>query len=93
MRRVDILKTQLLNSRGRFFTVEWTGRLGLKLKENIKIKEIVGVSKSYVDAWVYVPRIQSHLNVRFPIDSKGDCTYIASDRSKIQLKGAKAFNF
>jgi hypothetical protein len=25
MRRVDILKMQLLNSRGRFFTAEWVG--------------------------------------------------------------------
>jgi hypothetical protein len=82
-----------LNSRGRFFTAEWTGRLGFKLKENIKIKEIVGVSTSYVDAWVYVPRIQSHLNIRFPIDSRGDCTYIASDRSKFQMSGQRALNF
>jgi hypothetical protein len=28
MRRVDILKMQLLNSRGRFFTAEWKGVTG-----------------------------------------------------------------
>jgi hypothetical protein len=38
MKRVDILKMQLLNSRGRFFTAQWVG-YGLRepIKANLKI--------------------------------------------------------
>ena len=63
MRRVDILKMQLLNSRGRFFTVSWKGRLGSTLKENIKVTNIVEQTAEQFIVRAYVPRLSGHFNV------------------------------
>lgn len=93
MRRVDLLKMQLLNSRGRFFTVSWKGRIYPTLKENIKVTSIVEETAEDLIVRAYVPRLARHVTIYFPINGKGDCTYIASDKSKFQMSGQQAFNF
>ena len=94
MRRVDLLKMQLLNSRGRFFTAEWIGA-GLQepIKANLKVSKIVEVTPEYIDAEVYVPRLKWRSELRFMLNAKGDCTYIASDKSKFEMSGQRAFRF
>lgn len=93
MRRVDLLKMQLLNSRGRFFTAEWKGRIGDMIKANFKVTSVESVNKDSVTCRVFVPAHQRHFVLTFFVDAKGDCTYIASDRSKFQMSGQRAFNF
>lgn len=87
MRRVDILKLQLLNSRGRFFTAEWKGATGSLLRMNLKVSEILEVKPTYVKAMCYMPRFRIALPVQFRVDKNGDCKYIAADKSTIQLSG------
>ena len=94
MKRVDLLKMQLLNSRGRFFTAKWLGaNLQEVLSANMKVSEITEVTPEYIDAEVYVPRVKRKMNLRFMMNAKGDCTYIASDKSKFEMTGQRAFNF
>ena len=93
MKRVDLLKMQLLNSRGRFFTVQWKGLIGDMIKANIKIVDIVDVSPDRIRATVYVPRIGSNMELSFMTNAQGDCTYIASDKSKFEMSGQQAFKF
>jgi hypothetical protein len=93
MRRVDILKMQLLNSRGRFFTAEWVGVTGEVIRANMKVTQIVSEDSGNLRVNVYVPRLSLHLGVTVPVNAKGDCTYIASDRSTFQMSGQRAFNF
>ena len=94
MKRVDILKMQLLNSRGRFFTAQWIG-YGLRepIKANLKVMKILKVTPEYIDAQVYVPRIKFISELRFMMNAKGDCTYIASDKSKFEMSGKQASLF
>ena len=94
MKRVDLLKMQLLNSRGRFFTARWVGA-GLQepIKANLKVCKIVEVTPDYIDAEVYVPSLNWNLELRFMMNANGDCTYIASDKSKFEMSGQKAFSF
>lgn len=87
MRRVDILKLQLLNSRGRFFTAEWKGVTGSLLRLNLKVSEVLEVKPTYVKALCYMPKLKVTLPVRFQVDKNGDCKYIAADKSTIQLNG------
>jgi hypothetical protein len=94
MRRVDILKMQLLNSRGRFFTAAWVGaNLKQKITANMKVSKITEITPEYIDAEVYVPMVKRKMNLRFMMNAKGDCTYIASDKSKFEMRGQRAFNF
>ena len=93
MRRVDILKMQLLNSRGRFFTAKWKGRIGYDIKANFKVVDILDVSPDSIRATVYVPSVGRNMELTFPVNAKGDCTYIASDKSKFEMTGQRAFNF
>lgn len=95
MRRIDILKMQLLNSRGRFFTASWVGPFGAHshIKENIKVIEILQSNRECIVASVYMPRLSRHQTLRFWVNFRGDCTYLASDKSKIEMSGQKAFNF
>jgi hypothetical protein len=93
MKRVDILKMQLLNSRGRFFTAEWIGVSGTNLRINMKVTEVVGESDGKVYVTVFVPQTKSHYKLGIPVNAKGDCTYIASDKSKFQMTGQRAFSF
>ena len=94
MKRVDILKMQLLNSRGRFFTARWVGA-GLQepINANMKISKIVEVTPEYIDAEVYLPSYGWNLELRFMLNAKGDCTYIASDKSKFEMSGQQALSF
>ena len=94
MKRVDILKMQLLNSRGRFFTAQWIG-YGLRepIKANFKVMKILNVTPEYIDAEVYVPIAKFVSKLRFMTDAKGDCTYIASDKSKFEMSGKQASLF
>jgi len=84
---------QLLNSRGRFFTAEWVGVLGDPIRANVKVTEIQGEEDGKLKVRLFVPRLNGHYELLFPIDAKGDCTYIASDKSKFQMTGQRAFNF
>jgi len=94
MKRVDLLKMQLLNSRGRFFTAKWLGaNLREVLTANMKVSKVTEVTPEYIDADVYVPRLSRTMNLRFMMNAKGDCTYIASDKSKFEMTGQRAFNF
>ena len=94
MRRVDILKMQLLNSRGRFFTAQWVGaNLQQNIKANMKVSAITEVTPEYIEADVYVPRVKRKMNLRFMMNARGDCTYIASDKSKFEMSGQQAFRF
>ena len=94
MKRVDLLKMQLLNSRGRFFTAKWLGaNLREEITANMKVSEILEVTPAYVEASVYVPRVKRKMQLRFMMNAKGDCTYIASDKSKFEMTGQRAFNF
>ena len=94
MKRVDLLKMQLLNSRGRFFTAKWLGaNLQEVLTANMKVSKVTEVTPEYIEAEVYVPRVKRTMNLRFMMNAKGDCTYIASDKSKFEMTGQRAFNF
>jgi hypothetical protein len=93
MRRVDILKMQLLNSRGRFFTAEWKLLIGDTIRANFKVTSVEGVGKDSVTCRVFVPAYKRHFVLTFFVNAKGDCTYIASDRSKFQMSGQRALNF
>jgi hypothetical protein len=93
MRRVDILKMQLLNSRGRFFTAEWKLLIGDTIRANFKVTSVEGVGKDSVTCRVFVPAYKQHYMLTFLVNAKGDCTYIASDRSKFQMSGQRALNF
>jgi len=87
MRRVDILKLQLLNSRGRFFTAEWKGVTGESLRANMKVSEIEEVGPNFVKAECFIPRMNVYVSLKFMTDKNGDCKYIAADRSTIKLNG------
>ena len=93
MRRVDLLKMQLMNSKGRFFTAEWKGRQGDMMKYNFKVTAIEAVDAESIRCRIFVPVHNRHALLTFFVDAKGDCTYIASDKSKFQMSGQQAFKF
>ena len=93
MKRVDLLKMQLMNSRGRFFTAKWKGRVGDMIKANFKVTAIEGVSDDSISCRIFVPAYKRHYVMTFFVNAKGDCTYIASDKSKFQMSGQQAFKF
>ena len=93
MRRVDLLQLQLLNSRGRFFTAEWRNRFGDNMRYNFKVTKIEGIDKNSITCRLYVPVYRRHYVLTFFVDARGDCTYIASDKSKFNMSGQQAFRF
>ena len=93
MKRVDLLKMQLLNSRGRFFTAKWKGRIGDMIKANFKVTQVEGLDDNSITCRIFVPAYKCHYTMTFFVDAKGDCTYIASDKSKFEMSGQRAFNF
>jgi len=93
MKRVDLLKMQLMNSRGRFFTAKWKGRVGDMIKANFKVTAIEGVSDDSISCRIFVPAYKRHYVMTFFVNAKGDCTYIASDKSKFEMSGQQAFKF
>tara|TARA_R100000995_G_scaffold84558_1_gene63617 strand:- start:34 stop:321 length:288 start_codon:yes stop_codon:yes gene_type:complete len=94
---------QLLNSKGRFFTAEWKGLgaidengnlvIGEMIKANFKVVDIIDVSSDRICAAVYIPRTGDTLCLNFMTNAEGDCTYIASDKSKFEMSGKQAFKF
>jgi len=93
MKRVDLLKMQLMNSRGRFFTAKWKGRVGDMIKANFKVTKIEGLDDNSITCRIFVPAYKRHYVMTFFVDAKGDCTYIASDKSKFEMSGQQAFRF
>lgn len=93
MRRVDILKMQLLNSKGRFFTAQWKGRIGDMIKANFKVTAVEGIDKDSITCRIFVPAYKRHYVMTFFVNAKGDCTYIASDKSKFEMSGQQALSF
>ena len=87
MRRTDMLKLQLQNSRGRFFTATYKSLVGPMLTLNFKVKEIVDVKPSHIKCEVYIPKMQSHKVLMFNIGRDGDLKYLAADQSKISMSG------
>ena len=93
MKRVDLLKMQLMNSKGRFFTAEWKGRIGDMIKANFKVTKVEGLDDNSITCRIFVPAYKRHYVMTFFVDAKGDCTYIASDKSKFEMSGQQAFRF
>jgi|TARA_R100000030_G_C3246354_1_gene121902 hypothetical protein len=88
MRRTEILKIQLLNSRGRFFTTTWRGPTKLQQTLNFKVTEVKKVLQDRIEVKAYVPSSKSYQNISFFMDKKGDLLYLSSDKTKIQLSGS-----
>lgn len=88
MRRTDILKLQLTGSRGRFMTAKYKSQTGLMLKLNFKVKQILINNKDRIVAEVFIPANNVHQTMVFNLNSKGDLSYLAADRSKIQMSGS-----
>ena len=93
MKRVDLLKMQLLNSRGRFFTAKWKGRIGDMIKANFKVTQVEGLDDNSITCRIFVPAYERHYTMTFFVDARGDCTYIASDKSKFEMTGQSALKF
>lgn len=98
MRRVDILKMQLINSKGRFFTAEWMRSImGTNMKRtfkhNFKVTEVEAIDKDSIRCRIFVPAYKRHYIMTFFTNASGDCTYIASDKSKFEMSGQQAFKF
>ena len=87
MRRVDLLKQQLQNSRGRFFTATYKTNVGPMLTLNFKVKEIMSIKDNKIKANVYIPNIMNTRVLVFDIGKSGDLQYLAADRSKISMSG------
>lgn len=87
MKRTDILKAQLTNSRGRFFTAKYMSQTGLMLKVNLKVKKILRSTPSQIVAEVYVPSIAREQVLTFKLGRTGDLSYLAADKTKIQMSG------
>lgn len=94
MRRIDVLKAQLMGSRGRFFTAEFMlNRVdSIRIRQNLRVNKIISVDSRYIVAEIgywskssgeYVRNLQVH----FPVDKTGDCTYLACDNSKFNMEG------
>jgi hypothetical protein len=88
MKRTDILKSQLTNSRGRFFTAKYMSATGSMLKMNFKVKNIITSNNLKIVAEVYVPSISASQVMTFKLCKKGDMSYLAADKSKIQMSGS-----
>ena len=87
MKRTDILKAQLTNSRGRFFTAKYMSQTGLMLKVNLKVQRIIKSTPSQIIAEVYVPSIANTQLLTFKLGRTGDLSYLAADKTKIQMSG------
>ena len=92
MRRVDLLKTQLQSSRGRFFTATYKTNVGPMLTLNFKVKEIMSIKANKIKAEVYIPSIMNTRVLVFDIGKSGDLQYLAADKTKISMSGKDSFN-
>lgn len=85
MKRIDILKLQLKQSRGRFFTIEFRPTVGQPLQKlNMKVKEI---NADGVGGIIFTAYVKNDGYRTFAVMSNGDCTYVAADKSQIAMKG------
>jgi len=87
MRRVDLLKTQLTTSRGRFFTVSYMSQTGAMLKLNLKVSKVLSSNDDSVAAEVYVPKLAQKINLVFNVGKKGDLAYLSADKSTVRMSG------
>ena len=87
MRRVDLLKTQLTTSRGRFFTVSYKSQTGLMLNMNMKVTTILSSTDDSVVAEVFIPKLASNKVMTFNVGKKGDLSYLSADKSTIHMSG------
>jgi hypothetical protein len=87
MRRVDLLKTQLLASRGRFFTATYKTSVGPMLKLNLKVNKVMEIKPNQIKCMVYIPSIMRSQVMIFDVGKSGDLQYLATDRSKISMSG------
>jgi hypothetical protein len=87
MRRVDLLKTQLISSRGRFFTAKYKSQTGLMLMMNFKVTEIIEFTHNHIKAEMYIPSLGKTQLMKFNVGRKGDLQYLSADRSKISMSG------
>ena len=87
MRRVDLLKTQLTTSRGRFFTASYMSNTGLMLNMNMKVTQLISSSSDKVVAEVYIPKLEASKVMTFNVGKKGDLSYLSADRSTIRMTG------
>lgn len=87
MRRVDLLKLQLKNSRGRFFTARYIGPLKVPMKINFKVSNIVKETPVAITVRAYVPMFETHQNLTFFVNKQGDLEYLASDKTKFNMTG------
>lgn len=85
MKRVDILKLQLKQSRGRFFTIEFRPTIDQPSRKlNMKIKEI---NADGVGGMIFTAYVKNDGYRTFAVSNNGDCTYVAADKSQISMKG------
>lgn len=87
MRRVDLLKTQLTTSRGRFFTASYKSQTGLMLNMNMKVVRLITSTAESVIAEVYIPKLASSKVMTFNVGRKGDLSYLSADRSTVHMSG------
>jgi len=88
MKRTDILKAQLLNSRGRFFTAKYQTQVGAMMQMNFKVSKILKVSTTSIKASVHIPSIGKTQVMVFNLGKSGDLQYLAADRTRISMSGS-----
>ena len=87
MKRTDILKAQLQNSRGRFFTAKYKTQVGAMMKLNFKVSEVLKVLPNSIKASVHIPSIGVTQVMVFNLGKSGDLEYLAADRTRISMSG------
>jgi hypothetical protein len=87
MRRIDILKLQLLNSRGRFFTAKYVGPTKFPQSINFKVSEVLTISPERISVKAYVPSTEKHQELTFFTNKLGDLHYLSCDKTRLQMTG------
>jgi hypothetical protein len=87
MKRTDILKTQLINSRGRFFTAKYKTQVGAMMQMNFKVSKVLEVSSRLIRAEVYIPSVKTTQAMVFNLGKTGDLEYLAADKTRISMSG------
>jgi len=87
MKRTDILKAQLMGSRGRFFTAKYKTQVGVMMKLNFKVTEVIDVRPHGIKCKVYIPSIETTQVMMFNLGQTGDLQYLAADKTRISMSG------
>jgi len=87
MKRTDILKAQLTNSRGRFFTAKYKSQVGSMMKLNFKVSEVLSILPNSIKASVHIPSIGTTQVMVFNLGKSGDLEYLAADKTRISMSG------